>query len=61
MFEYDDFGNYVTPRFTVDGEDHYVASIVTDTLVVLANFTCPEGQMDAYQPGIWLSLSDFAG
>lgn len=60
VFEYDDFGNYVT-RFTVDGEDHYVASIVTDTLVVLANFTCPEGQMDAYQPGIWLSLSDFAG
>ena len=38
-----------------------MASIVTDTLVVLANFTCPEGQMDAYQPGIWLSLSDFAG
>ena len=55
MFDYDEYGNYCT-QFTRDGQDVYYAVRVRDNGTVALRFACPEGTIENYNPGLWISL-----
>ncbi len=55
VFDYDDYGNYCT-QFTRDGQDVYYAVRVRDNGTVALRFACPEGTIENYNPGLWISL-----
>ena len=55
VFDYDDYGNYCT-QFVRDGRDVYYAVRVRDNGTVALAFSCPEGTIENYNPGLWISL-----
>ena len=55
VFDYDEYGNYCT-QFTRDGQDVYYAVRVRDNGTVALRFACPEGTIENYNPGLWMSL-----
>lgn len=58
-FDYDEYGNYCT-RFTREGRDVYYAVRVRENGTAAIAFSCPEGTIDSYSPGLWLSLVEIA-
>ena len=55
VFDYDEYGNYCT-QFTRDGQDVYYAVRVRDNGTVALRFACPEGTIENYDAGYWISL-----
>ena len=55
VFDYDDYGNYCT-QFTRDGRDVYYAVRVRENGTAALAFSCPEGTIGSYNPGLWISL-----
>ena len=54
-FAYDEYGNYCT-QFTRDGRDVYYAVRVREAGTAALAFSCPEGTIENYNPGLWISL-----
>ena len=55
VFDYDEYGNYCT-QFTRDGRDVYYAVRVREAGTAALAFSCPEGTIENYNPGLWISL-----
>ena len=55
VFDYDDYGNYCT-QFVRDGRDVYYAVRVREAGTAALVFSCPEGTIENYNPGLWISL-----
>lgn len=55
VFAYDEYGNYCT-QFTRDGQDVYYAVRIRDNGTVALRFACPEGTIENYDAGLWISL-----